>query len=171
MVPLGISSAAAVRVGQAIGRRDPAGAIASGWSALLLSAGFMSAAGIALWSVPSLIVEMYTRDAAVIAAGATLLRIAAFFELFDGFQVVVTGALRGLGETRIPMFAHLTGYWAVGMPVAWLLCFHFKRGAPGLWVGLSAALILIGGYLLRAWRAKVRLLQPASHSASEPALS
>ena len=84
MVPLGISSAAAVRVGQAVGRNDQRGVAASGWSALLLAALFMTAAGIALWTAPRWIVRAFISDADVIAAGITLLRIAAFFELFDG---------------------------------------------------------------------------------------
>jgi MATE family multidrug resistance protein len=157
MVPVGISSAAAVRVGQAVGRKDPAGAAASGWSALLLSALFMGAAGVAFWAAPRWIIEAYSRDAAVIAAGAMLLRIAAFFELFDGFQTVATGALRGLGDTRTPMVAHFAGYWLLGMPVAYTLCFPLGWGAPGIWVGLCAALILIGSVLLNCWRKTVRM--------------
>lgn len=155
MVPLGISSAAAVRVGQAVGRKDPRGAAASGWSALAIGALFMAAAGVALWTVPRWIVGIITHDAAVLAAGAALLRIAAFFELFDGLQTVATGALRGLGDTRSPMLAHLAGYWAVGLPIAWLLCFHFRWGAPGIWVGLCAAIILIGLALLLAWKRRL----------------
>jgi len=65
-----------------------------------------------LGAAPRWIVRIYTQDAAVIAGGAVLLRIAALFQLFDGLQVVATGALRGLGDTRTPMLAHLAGYWA-----------------------------------------------------------
>ena len=152
MVPLGISSAAAVRVGQAVGRKDRRGVAASGWSALAIGALFMSAAGVALWTAPGWIVGIITHDAAVVTIGVALLRIAAFFELFDGLQTVATGALRGLGDTRSPMLAHLAGYWIVGLPVAYLLCFHFRWGAPGIWVGLLAALILIGSALLAVWK-------------------
>jgi MATE family multidrug resistance protein len=152
MVPLGISSAAAVRVGQAVGRKDRRGVAASGWSALAIGALFMSAAGVALWTAPRWIVGIITQDVAVVTIGVALLRIAAFFELFDGLQTVATGALRGLGDTRSPMLAHLAGYWIVGLPVAYLLCFHFRWGAPGIWVGLLAALILIGSALLAVWK-------------------
>ena len=152
MVPLGIGSAAAVRVGQAVGRKDPRGVAAAGWSALMIGALFMGTAGVALWTVPQWIVEVITHDAPVVAVGVGLLRIAAFFELFDGLQAVATGALRGLGDTRSPMLAHLAGYWMVGLPVAYLLCFYFRWGAPGIWVGLSAALILIGSALLVVWK-------------------
>jgi MATE family multidrug resistance protein len=152
MVPLGISSAAAVRVGQAVGAGDKPAAAARGWTAILLGALFMGGAGVALGTAPRAIIRIYTGDAAVIAGGAVLLRIAALFQLFDGLQVVTTGALRGLGDTRTPMLAHLAGYWAIGLPVAYLLCFHFGWGAAGIWVGLSAALILIGSALVVAWR-------------------
>ena len=73
-----------------------------------------------------------------------LLRIAALFQLFDGLQVVATGALRGLADTRTPLVAHFAGYWLIGLPVAYLFCFPAGWGAPGIWVGLSSALIAIG---------------------------
>jgi MATE family multidrug resistance protein len=151
MVPLGISSAAAVRVGQAYGRRDIRAAAVAGWTALLIGSLFMGAAGLALATAPRWIVHLYIGDAAVLSCGVVLLRIAAVFELFDGLQAVSTGALRGLGDTRTPMLAHLAGYWAVGLPVVYVLCFPLHWGAPGIWVGLSAALILIGSALVVVW--------------------
>ena len=156
MVPLGISSAAAVRVGQAYGRRDFHGAAVAGWTALLLSLLFMGAAGILLAAAPGWIVRLYISDAAVVGMGAVLVRIAAMFELFDGLQVVAGGALRGIGDTRTPMLVHLVGYWAVGMPVAYELCFPLGWGAPGIWVGLVAALVLIGAVLVICWRRAIR---------------
>ncbi|MGO9263245.1 MAG: MATE family efflux transporter [Bryobacteraceae bacterium] len=152
MVPLGISSAAAVRVGQAFGRRDRGGVTRAGWTALLLSGLFMGSVGLLLLVAPGAVVRLFIRDPAVIGAGALLLRIAAFFELFDGFQVVATGALRGVGDTRSPMLAHLAGYWGIGMPVACVLCFSYGWGAPGIWIGLCLAIILIGIALLVVWR-------------------
>jgi MATE family multidrug resistance protein len=151
MVPLGISSAAAVRVGHAVGRKDPDGAAAAGWAAILISAVFMSAAGLALWIVPRAIVSLFIRDAGVADTGATLLRIAAFFELFDGVQVTATGALRGLGDTHSPAIAHFTGYWLVGLPLSYVLCTRFGFRAAGIWIGLLAALILIGARLVYVW--------------------
>jgi MATE family multidrug resistance protein len=85
-----------------------------------------------------------------------LLRIAAFFQLFDGLQVVATGALRGAGDTRTPMVCHFSGYWVIGLPLGWLLCFGSAgMGAPGLWIGLSVGLIVIGIVLVEMWRRKV----------------
>jgi MATE family multidrug resistance protein len=157
MVPLGISSAAAVRVGQAVGRKDPPGIAVSGWTALLLGAGFMSTAGLALAIAPRWIARLYTPEVAVIGASAALLRIAALFEIFDGLQVVATGALRGLGDTRTPALAHFVGYWIIGMPVAWFLCFNYGWGVTGIWVGLTSALILIGSILLLAWHREMKM--------------
>ena len=156
MVPLGISSAAAVRVGQAVGRGDRRGAASAGWTALLLSALFMGSAGVVLAAEPRWIVRLFIADPAVIRVGGTLLRIAALFELFDGWQVVATGALRGLGDTRSPMLAHLAGYWAIGLPIVYVLSFPLGWGVRGIWVGLTAALILIGAVLVGVWHKRLR---------------
>jgi MATE family multidrug resistance protein len=160
MVPLGISSAAAVRVGQAIGRRDPAGASAAGDSAIIFGAGFMTLAGIALLVFPRAIARLYTPDETVIRNTVLLLAAGAAFQLFDGIQTVATGALRGAGDTRTPMLCHFTAYWIIGLPLGAWLCFRRGWGAFGLWAGLSLALILIGIVLLIAWRRTVRRLLP-----------
>jgi MATE family multidrug resistance protein len=157
MVPLGISSAAAVRVGQAYGRRDIHAAAVSGWTALLMSSLFMGTSGLVLAILPQWIVRLYVGETAVVASGAVLLRIAAVFQLFDGLQVVAGGALRGIGDTRTPMLVHLAGYWAIGLPVAYGLCFGLRWGAPGIWAGLSAAIVLIGAALVVFWRRAIRI--------------
>jgi MATE family multidrug resistance protein len=159
MVPLGISSAASVRVGHAIGRGDPHAAARSGWTAIGLGGIVMAIAGVMLLTIPHWIARMFTPDADVIAAGATLLRVAAFFQLFDGLQVVATGALRGAGDTRTPAYCHFAGYWIIGLPAGALLCFHYGLGAAGLWMGLSGGLILIGIVLALAWRRAVGRLR------------
>jgi MATE family multidrug resistance protein len=151
MVPLGISSAAAVRVGQALGRGDPRGASHSGWTAIAIGAGFMACAAIVFVTVPRQIVRLFTPDANVIRAGAQLLVVAALFQLFDGIQGVATGALRGAGNTRTPMICHLVCYWLIGLPLGWWLCFRRGWGAVGIWSGLCGALVLIGMALLTVW--------------------
>jgi len=162
MVPLGISSAAAVRVGQALGRKDARAASRSGWTALMLGGGFMFCAALALLLVPGRIARIYTPDLAVLRTSASLLLVAAFFQLFDGLQAVATGALRGTGDTRTPMLSHLVGYWMVGLPLGYFLCYRLRWGAIGLWAGLCVALILIGLVLLGAWHKKVRALARAT---------
>ena len=163
MMPLGISSAAAVRVGQAIGRKDVKSAARSGWTALALGGTAMSMAALTLLFAPRFIARLFTPDVEIIAAGVILLRVAAFFQLVDGFQVVITGALRGAGDTRTPMLCHFAGYWVIGLPLGAWLCFRAGLGAPGLWIGLSVGLILIGIVLVAFWRrtvVKMRLSPP-----------
>jgi MATE family multidrug resistance protein len=167
MVPLGISSAAAVRVGQAIGRKDPAGAADAGGSAIFLGATFMTLSGVALLLFPRWIARIYTPDVAVIRNTVILLAAGAAFQLFDGIQTVATGALRGAGDTRTPMLCHFTAYWVIGLPLGSWLCFRRGWGAFGLWAGLSLALILIGIVLLFAWRRAVsRMLLLAANEVS-----
>jgi MATE family multidrug resistance protein len=151
MVPLGVSSAAAVRVGHALGRQDPLGARRAGWMSIILGASFMVMAGVVLVAIPRVIARIYTPDAAVIHAGANLLRIAAAFQLFDGLQTVTTGALRGAGETRTPMIANFIAYWVLGLPAGYVLCFTMHWGVIGLWVGLSIGLIIVAAIVLHAW--------------------
>jgi len=151
MVPLGISSAAAVRVGQALGRNDAHGARRAGWTALALGSGFMTCTTIIFWAVPRDIVRIYTPDPFVIQSASGLLFVAAFFQFFDGLQSVATGALRGAGDTRTPMIWSVAFYWLVGLPLGYLLSFRLGWGAPGVWIGLCAALILIGSTLLYSW--------------------
>ncbi|PYU07995.1 MAG: MATE family efflux transporter [Acidobacteria bacterium] len=163
MIPLGISSAAAVRVGQALGRNDPNGAADAGGTAIVFGAAFMSLAAIALVVFPRWIARIFTPDEAVIRTAINLLAAGAAFQLFDGIQTVATGALRGAGDTRTPMVCHLAAYWFIGLPLGAWLCFWRGWGAIGLWVGLSLALILIGCVLLMVWQRKVRRLQRGPH--------
>jgi MATE family, multidrug efflux pump len=156
MVPLGISSAAAVAVGQAVGRGEPAVARRSGFIALGLALAFMGCSALAFWFIPRPILRIYTNDADVLGSAVGLLAIAAFFQLFDGVQTVATGALRGIGETRVPMLVNLGGYWVFGLPVGYLLCFHAGRGVQGLWWGLTLALVAIALILLYSWDQRSR---------------
>ncbi len=156
MVPLGISSAAAVRVGHAIGRTDAEGASRAGWTAIALGVSFMACSAVTMTTLPREIASLYTDNERVIASSAALLRIAAVFQLFDACQIIAAGALRGAGDTRTPMLCNLFFYWFIGLPLGYFLCFHAKWGAPGLWVGLCVALVMIGSALLAVWRIRIR---------------
>lgn len=158
MVPLGVASAGAVRVGHAVGRRDPQAASRSGWVALILGAGFMSTAALIFIAVPRPLIGMFTSNEAVLAMGRRLLLVAAMFQLFDGLQGVSTGVLRGLGDTRTPMLSNLAGHWLLGLPVGYALCFWWGWGVVGLWIGLSLGLVAIGVFLVLTWRHRIREL-------------
>jgi MATE family multidrug resistance protein len=152
MVPLGISSAAAVAVGQSIGAGEPAKARRMGYIAVALGCTFMACSAVAFLVIPLPILTIYTTDSGVLATGVTLLAIAALFQLFDGLQTVLTGALRGVGKTTIAMWVNFAGYWLFGLPVGYYLCFSRGYGVAGLWWGLTIALIGISLTLLGAWR-------------------
>ena len=164
MIPFGLSSAAAVRVGQAVGRRDPVGVRRAGWTALLLTGIFAVATSTIIATVPQPFLRIFTTEAPVFAIGATLLLFYAFCQPFDAFQCVATGALRGLGSTRTPMLVNLVGHWAIGLPVAYYLCFPRGWGVVGLWVGLLLGLFLIGAVLLFVWHRESRGLPKSINS-------
>ena len=151
MVVLGLSSAAAVRVGQAVGRGDRAGARRAGGAAIILGALFMAAAGVVFVLNRHAIGRIFTNNDAVVTRAAVLMIAGAAFQLFDGLQAVATGALRGLADTMTPMVAHFIGYWLVGLPVGYWLCNHQGWGALGIWTGFCAALMLIGLALALMW--------------------
>jgi MATE family multidrug resistance protein len=151
MVPFAISAAASVRVGQAVGRRDAAGARAAGWTAVGFGAGFMLAMSVLLLTVPGRIAGGFTHDPVVIAAAVPLLLVGAAFQFFDGVQITATGALRGAGNTHAGLYVQVVGYWVVGLPLGWLLGFHEKMGAVGLWIGLAAGLLIAGVALVSVW--------------------
>jgi MATE family multidrug resistance protein len=158
MVPLGISAAAAVSVGHALGAGDKARARRAGWLALGLGTAFMMLGGAVFFVAPRPLIELFTHDPQVLAVGPSLLWIAAAFQIFDGVQTVCTGALRGLGETRAPMLANFVGYWILGLPLGLILCFVLKWGIYGMWIGLTLALIVISSILLHRWHKESKQL-------------
>ncbi len=151
MVPFAISAAAAVRVGQAIGRKAPDEAAAAGWTAILLGAACMATFSAVIFLMPHAIARAFTPDPGVIAAAIPLLLVAAAFQFFDGLQVTATGALRGAGNTHAGLIVQVIGYWVVGLPVGVILGFRRHYGAVGLWLGLCAGLIVAGIALTATW--------------------
>jgi len=154
MVPLGLAGAITVRVGNAIGRGDPAAARTAGLVGIGIAGVFgLISAGI-MFSVPEAIARIYTADAEVIELAAALLLFAAIFQVSDGLQAASAGALRGLKDTRVPMFYSVLSYWAVGLSVGSWLTFCRDWGARGMWVGLicglTTAAMLLGGRFLRS---------------------
>ncbi|WP_256336879.1 MATE family efflux transporter [Belnapia rosea] len=157
MVPMGIGQAATARVGVLAGRGDAAGAGQAGWVAIGLGAGFMLAMALLLVLGARPIAWAFldgadAEAAAVAALAAWLLTIAGLFQLADGVQVVASGALRGLKDTRVPMLLAALGYWGIGMPVGVALAVWGGVGPAGLWLGLAAGVLLVAGMLLLRWR-------------------
>jgi MATE family multidrug resistance protein len=156
MVPLGVGSAGAVRVGHAIGARDPLRASAAGWTAIMIGTGFMVISGLAFVLMPEDLVRLFSDDPDVLRVGTSLLLLGAVFQLFDGLQGVTTGTLRGVGDTRTPMLVNLAAHWLLGLPTGYTLCFVLGWGVYGLWVGLSLGLIVVGVILLWVWTVRIR---------------
>lgn len=151
MVPMGLSHAAATRVGQALGRGDPASAAAAGRAATIMGVSFMAVTGAVFASMPHFILGLYGSDDALIAVATPLLYCGAAFQVFDGAQAVLAGALRGLGSTRRPLVVNLIGHWLIGLPVGLWLGFGLRWGATGLWLGLVAGLASVSLLLWREW--------------------
>jgi len=147
MVPLGIAMAITVRVGQAAGRGDIAAIRRSGWTGMGLALCAQVVTAVVLFSVPRRIASIYTSDSSVLDIAASLLVLAAVFQLSDGTQVSAAGALRGLKDTRVPMWITFIAYWGVGLPLGYTLGLRLGLGPRGMWMGLiggltTAALLL-----------------------------
>jgi MATE family multidrug resistance protein len=152
MIPMGLSHAAAARVGQELGRGDPTAARECGNAAATISVSFMSLTGFLFAAAPTFFLGLYGPGPNVIRLGIPLLYCSAAFQVFDGAQGVLTGALRGLGEARGPFLYNLIGHWLIGLPLGYWLAFHRGFGATGLWLGLVAGLVIVATLLAAQWR-------------------
>lgn len=147
MVPLGVGSAAAVRVGHAIGAGDTVRARAAIRAAYATGVGFMALTALVFLGAPVLLARAFTSDAEVVRLAATLIPIAGFFQVFDGGQAVGAGVLRGAGDTTAPLVVMLTGYWLIGVPVSAYLGFRTSLGPAGLWWGFVISLAGVAALL------------------------
>ncbi|MGN6231350.1 MAG: MATE family efflux transporter [Trinickia sp.] len=169
MVPLAIGQAANVRVGYWIGAGNRIAARHAGFVALGLGVAYMSMTGLLFIVAPHTIVGLYLNivglylklddpaNAQTISIAASLLRVAALFQIVDGMQTIGSGCLRGLKDTRVPMLAAAFGYWAVGFPTGYLLAFHAGYGPRGLWWGLAAGLASVAVLMTARFERRTRL--------------
>ena len=148
MAASGISAAATIRVGKLRGRGDLAGARQAGFAAYVLGLGFMGAMALLFIALRNVAPHIYSHDPLVVAQASTLLLIAALFQVSDGIQVVGLGALRGLEDVKVPSVVALLAYWAVALPVGYVLGFRLHFGAPGVWAGLLIGLSIVAVVLL-----------------------
>lgn len=140
MVPFGLATAITTRVGNAVGKNSMEEARRRGFVGIALSTLFMSLTAIIMFTIPDLITSIYTQDLAVQEVAISLLYMAAIFQISDGLQVSGYGALRGLKDTKIPMYVNFVAYWMVGLPLGYYLGITMDIGPQGLWMGLIAGL-------------------------------
>jgi MATE family multidrug resistance protein len=156
MIPLGLSMATTVRVGECFGadEKERVRTVAAG--ALLAALGIMATAAALFFAFRQQIAALFVKDPAVRDLAGRLLIIAGLFQLADGFQVVAGGALRGLNDVRRPALIAVASYWLIALPFGWFAAFHLHWNAEGIWAGLAAGLasaaLALGWRLMRKTR-------------------
>ncbi|HVF83569.1 MAG TPA: MATE family efflux transporter [Sphingomicrobium sp.] len=161
-VPFGIAQAATIRVGMAYGAGDRLWAARAGKVSIALGIGFMALMALMIWGFPRSIIRLYVdpdtpANALMVGFAIQYLAIAAAFQLFDGAQAVAAGALRGLQDTRVPMFIAVFSYWVPGFGLAVALGFYTPLQGFGIWIGLAAGLVIAATLLLWRWSQRERL--------------
>jgi MATE family multidrug resistance protein len=162
MVPMGLAQAATVRVGIGHGRQDAGHIRRAGWVSFVLGTGFMTLMATILWLFPGPLAGLFIdrsvpANAEVVALAVQFLIVAAFFQIFDGAQVVGQGMLRGLHDTFVPMLFALLGYWVIGIGVGAWLALEADWGGVGIWTGLATGLGIVAVLMLSRWLMRARL--------------
>ena len=155
MVHVGLSNAATVRAGRAVGRRDEIGLRRGAGAVLILSIGFALAAVAMFLAVPEPMIGIFLDPdeplrADILVVGSSLLAVAALFQFADAAQVMTLGLLRGVQDTRVPMVIAAISYWGVGVPISYVMGVRWGWGGEGVWMGLVLGLALAG--ILMSWR-------------------
>ena len=148
MIPIGLSSAVSIRVGNAIGRKDMEAARYAGLIGIVIILGFQTVSFTGMLLFPELIVRIYTDDPVVAPLAVSLLFYAAIFQYPDGLQMVAAGTLRGYKDTRMPMLYMVISFWIVGMTLGYNLTFGQEMGPAGMWIGMIAGLTVAAGLML-----------------------
>ena len=160
MVPFGISIAATVRVGHAIGRREASGVLRAGmvatWLWVAIGAALTLAVIFSRFGIAAIFLGESTDAAAKLSA--TLLLVGSTFFIADGIQTIAAGSLRGMNDTRIPLLFATLSYWLIAFPCAWWLAFHTSVSAIGVWIGLSVGTAVYATLLLLRFRLLARKL-------------
>lgn len=172
-VPFGMGQAATIRVGYFFGARDREGIMRAGWTAIAMGTAFMMVTASAMIAIPKPLLAIYIdpwapENAVLVAFALQYLVIAAAFQLFDGIQAVAAGALRGLQDTRVPMWIAIFSYWVPGMGVALVLGFATPLEGRGVWIGLATGLVVAALLLVSRWHRRDRLALTIRPSAAIP---
>lgn len=176
MIPFGVAQAATVRVGLAVGRLDPAGAILAGRVAMLVGTLVMLPSALVFMtlgrSMAALFLDIGDPDElAAVGHAVTFLAIAGIFQFADGGQAVAAGVLRGFKDTRVPMVIALVGYWPIGIGAAILLAYPMRLGGAGVWSGLALGLFVVWGALALRFRRVAGRLKASMPVVSGPLVS
>ncbi len=161
-IPFGVGQAATIRVGYFYGARDPVGAQRAGWVAMAIGTGFMAITASAMVLAPYTLLSIYVdpyaaKNAALVGFALQYLVLAAAFQLVDGVQAVAAGALRGLQDTRVPMWIAIFSYWVPGIGLSIWLGFFTPLQGVGVWVGLAVGLSSAAVLLTWRWMQREKL--------------
>jgi MATE family multidrug resistance protein len=168
-VPFGVAQAATIRVGYYYGAGDRVGIARAGWAAIVVGTGFMGVTAAAMILMPEVLLQLYIdprapANAPMVGFALRYLKVAAAFQLFDGFQAVAAGSLRGLQDTRVPMWIAVLGYWVPGLATMLWLGFRTPLEGFGIWIGLLVGLVVVSAGLLARWLLRERLELVPAHA-------
>jgi MATE family multidrug resistance protein len=150
MVCIGFSAAGTIEVGRGFGKKDMTAMRSAGFSAIHLAFVFMCLSAISFLLLRHIIPTWYIDDESVIEVAATLFLITAVFQISDGIQATVIGALRGIQDVWWPTGITFVAYLGIGLPFCWFSAFHWDMGYVGIWIGLTIGLTLSAA--LNTWR-------------------
>lgn len=173
MVPLGLGNAATVRIGRAFGADSRAGIARAGWTAFILAMGYACCTAIVILLFGRHIVGVFLNLAdpanqTVIDLAVSFLIVGGIFQIVDSGQATVSGMLRGLGDTRVPMLYAALGYWGVGLPLGILLAFHTPLAGRGIWIGLACGLAVVATLMTTRWSRREKLGLTANAASVTP---
>jgi len=152
MIPLGLSSAAALTMSRANGANAPLVAYRLGRKTLRLGLVYAVVGSVLIVLLRAPLMRIYTSDPETARIGGVLLLVTAIFQFGDSTQAILAGCIRGFGQTTIQAKINAVGHWMIGLPLGILLGFHFHHGIIGLWIGLCVGLFSVAGGLLAYWR-------------------
>jgi MATE family multidrug resistance protein len=157
MLFLGLSQAATVRAGNALGRKDWDGMVRGAWAVFALTMSMVAIGVVVFLGIPEILVKGFIspdepNKVAILAVGAGLLAVAAVFQLFDAGQVMFLGLLRGVQDTKAPMWIGAISYWVIGIPISYYIGITLGYGAEGVWAGLVVGLAVATLMLALRWR-------------------
>ncbi|MGD1922549.1 MAG: MATE family efflux transporter [Pleurocapsa sp.] len=157
MIPLGMSYAATVRVGQSLGQKSLKGVARAGYTSIAIGSTFSILIAIAMLVFPQAIVGLYVdlnnpANGSIVELALPMLTVATVSQILDGVQKITYGTLQGLQDTRIPVFLSIPSFWIVGLPIGYFLGFSRGLGGTGLWLGQSVGVAIAAVLFLLRFR-------------------